>query len=107
MATTLTLTNVRFRDTAGIRQRRVVTVTGPASYATGGMTIAPADVSLGTIESVGGVGGFLAWSGTAVRLVVYDRTNGKFVWYVPNTGAEVAAAQDLSTFSANVELIGY
>lgn len=107
MASTLTLTNARYRDTAGVRQRRIVTITGPASYASLGMTLAPADVALGTIECVAGGDSFVASSGTAVRIVVFDRVNNKLIWFVPNTGAEVAAAQDLSAFSARVEIIGF
>lgn len=104
---TLDFTTARPQDAAGIRKRRVVRIVGPASYAAGGDSFAPSDVQLGTIECIGGGDSFIASSGSATRLVVYDRAAGKLIWFVPNSGAEVAGGQDLSTYSARVEVIGF
>lgn len=97
-------TFARYQDVAGIRKRRVVLYTGPASYVTGGDSFVPADVDLAQLEIAPNL---IAHSGTAVRLVVYDRTNQTYLWYVPDTGAEVANGTDLSAFTVEVELAGY
>lgn len=108
MATALTINRslVRDLDNAGMRARRVVRITGPASYVTGGVSCAASLFKLGELESFGGGGGALFHSGTAVRLAVWDRTNAKLLFYLPNTGAEVANGVDLSAFTAFVEVAG-
>lgn len=104
---TLTRTNARERDTAGIRHRRVETYTGPVAYPNVGATVGDplvgADVSLGTIEFVTP---FLISSGSAVRLCYYDHTTATIRIFIPNTGVEVANGVDLSTFSGRFEVIG-
>lgn len=92
------------QDWAGSRRRQHTTVTGPASYLTGGDPFVPTDVALGKFDIVPN---FIAWNGSAARLVVYDRTNAKLVWYVPDTGAEVANGVDLSAFTSIIEVVGY
>lgn len=94
----------RQNDVTGVRKSRLVLYTGPSSYVTGGDSFTAADVDLGTLEHAPD---FLAWNGSAVRLVVYDYTNSKYVWYVPNTGAEVANGVDLSAFAMRIILQGY
>lgn len=108
MALTLNKTVVRCEDNAGIRARRVFLITGPSSYdATNGESLAPSLVKLGVIECFGAGDSAIFWNGSsAVRLAVFDRTNNRLRFFVPNTGAEVANAVDLSTFSARVEIIG-
>lgn len=103
---TLSFANYRAEDGSNTKRRTQVRYAGPASYVAGGDPLAPGDVKLGQIHIVGGGGGILAWNGSAVRLVVWDSVNQKLVWYIPNTGAEVAAAQDLSAFTADVEITG-
>lgn len=76
--------------------------TGPASYATGGELVGSAEVGLEPEY----MPDLVAWSGSACRLLVYDYTNKKYVWYVPNTGAEVANGVDLSTFVARGLALG-
>lgn len=94
---------VRTRDAAGIRRRCVIDIAGPSSYATGGDPITAGELFLGTIEHFPDC---LAWNGSAVRLVHFDPDNSKLVWYVPNTGAEVADTTDLSGYSFRVEVMG-
>jgi len=105
---TLNFTNVRPYDNAGIRNRRIVTYTGPNPYVAGGDPFTPAEVKLKMIESFGGANGVVASNAafTAVRIVLYDYTNAVCRWFIPNTGAEVAAGVDLSGFSARVEVAG-
>lgn len=101
-----TLTEVvRTRDVAGIRRRNIYQYSGPASYATGGDAVTPEDVGLGEIEGPTGLGIAINAGGT-IRGLVYDHTNEKILWYVLNTGAEVAATTDLSGFSAYIEFVG-
>ena len=103
---TITQTRARCRDNAGIRARRVVTITGPASYVQpGGDPLTPEDVFLGMIEYFPPTV-VLNASGAAPRLVIYDYTNNVLLWFVPNTGSEVANAVDLSAYSFHVEIIG-
>lgn len=95
---------VQARDVAGVRRRWVGRYTGPASYspAAVGDPFAPGEVEMGAIGVVHGV----AWNGSAVRILVYDQTNSTVRWFIPNTGAEVAGAQDLSAFIADIEVVG-
>ena len=78
--------------------------TGPASYVAGGDPLAPSDVGWNSFDQV--ILG-LAHNGSAVRLLVYDRTNETVLWYVPDTGSEVAGGQDLSGYTAQISLVGH
>jgi hypothetical protein len=100
---TLSVTGIRQpRENLSTHKVQFVTVTGPASYSAGGDSFAPSDFGWSTFDHVSCE---LAWSGTAARLVVYDYTNSKLVWYVPNTGSE--ASGDLSTYSLRVMVVGH
>lgn len=101
---TIARTTVRYMDSAGIRRRRIGTYTGPASYVTGGDSLTPAELNLGTVEFLDFENAVSATP--AARLLVYDHTNQKVIWIVPNTGAEVANGVDLSGFSARFEAAG-
>lgn len=100
---TLDRTVARDKDTAGNRNRRIVQYNGPASYATGGDPFVAADVALGVIEFMPPV---LITDGTTFRVGIYNYTTQKLQFFVPNTNVEVAAAVNLSTFSARIEVIG-
>jgi len=97
---------VQARDVAGVRRRWIGRYTGPASYSPGGIgdPFLPSEVEMGAIGSFKGQ----AWnSGTAaVRILIYDQVNQTVRWFIPNTGAEVAGAQDLSGFVADIEVVG-
>ena len=95
---------VQARDVAGVRRRWIGRYTGPASYSPGavGDSFLPTEVEMGAIGSFKGQ----AWNGSAVRILIYDQTNQTVRWFIPNTGAEVAAAQDLSAFIADIEVVG-
>jgi hypothetical protein len=99
-----TLTDTVFRakrDVLSTHKAQFYVYNGPASYVAGGDPFTGDDVGLGNIDAIlGGV----AWNGTATRLLVYDKTNGKIVWYVPNTGAE--ATGDLSAYAATIVVLG-
>lgn len=100
---TLNETSFPSRDRMSDRMVREVRYTGPASYATGGDPVnATSDLGLGEIFGVYGT----ISSGTAVRVPWFDYPNQKILWFVPNTGAEVAAAVDLSTFSGTLLFTG-
>lgn len=100
---TISKTVARFQDDAGIRRRVVGRYTGPASYVTGGDALSAGDINLGTIE-------FIDFenpvdSTPACRLVTYDHTNAKVIWF-DLAGAEIANGTNLSTFSARFEALG-
>jgi hypothetical protein len=85
---------------------RYLLYTGPASYATGGDPVLPDDVGMTNVEAVIPVG--MPWDGSGtVRILVWDYVNDKLVWFVPNTGAQVAAAVSLSGFTCIVMVIGH
>lgn len=90
-------------DVSGMHRTFTAIYTGPASYVTGGDPFVAADVKLGTLQHVDfGI----ATNGSATRLLTYDRTNGKVMWWVPSTGAEVANAQDMSAYTCTFEAVG-
>lgn len=96
----LDLTTIPDRhDRSGSKTRKFVRVTGPASYVTGGEAM---DFGLSRREVVLAD---MATNGTDLRIVVYDYTNGKLKWF-DLAGAEIAAAQNLSAYSARIEAIG-
>lgn len=90
-------------DVLSTHHAYIDTYTGPASYVTGGDSLVPGDLKLGVIDAIFFT---VARSGTTIRLLVYDKTNEKVLWFVPNTGAEVAAATDLSGFTADMLALG-
>lgn len=94
-----------FHDSSTSRIRKIGKYTGPVSYATGGDSFAASDIGMGRIEHlVLGIAINAALS--VVRLLIWDPGTQKILWYVPNTGAEVAAATDVSGFVARFEAIG-
>lgn len=106
MAATISQANVRrVGGPMGIRFERCVDYTGPASYPTGGDPFLASDVGLGVIE-MADFGIATDASNANPRLLVYDITNNVVHWYVPNTGAEVAAAVNLSGYTVRVQFFG-
>jgi len=90
-------------DSSGSFIRRVERWAGPTSYVTGGEVVTPSVFGLGTIiAALFGV----ASDGTSTRLVWWNPTTNRLMWFVPNTNVEVANGTNLSTFSAQYEVIG-
>lgn len=108
-------TAARDLDNAGIRARRVVTITGPTSYtntaaqATSGEPLLDGDFKLAAIEAFP-AGGLIFCDFTggaaAVRIATYDYVNDRLRFFIPNTGAEVANAVNLSAFTCRLEVLG-
>jgi hypothetical protein len=71
----------RKNDTAGIRQRRLLTLTGPALYATGGEAVTPQSLGLGVIEYIPD---FWISDGTTALLAKFNYTTQKLMVF---TGA--------------------
>lgn len=102
MALTLTTTAFPFRDRTPQLQVRQAVITGPASYATGGVAI----------DNIGDFGwgetyyidGYL-WNGTTRYDFVLDRTNQKII-ITDGTGVQVSNATDLSAFSGLIQAFG-
>lgn len=100
---TLSFTVARPFDIAGTRRRTIGQISGPASYVTGGDSFLAGEVQIGTLEHVIFE---VATDGTNFRLLLYDHDNETVVWVVPDTGAQVAADVDLSSFNARFEAVG-
>lgn len=97
----LDLTTIPDRhDRSGGKARKLVRVTGPASYSAGGEAL---DFGLSRVEVVLANH---ATNGTVLRLVAWDYTNGKLKWF-DLAGDEITGATDLSTYSARLEVIGH
>jgi hypothetical protein len=103
----VTLTNVR-RIVAGNSVRIVGSVTGPASYTTGGETLSAAQISTLTDgDSTTALTANLTFDSevvpTSFRAMVLDRTNKKLLF--TTAFAEVASTTNLSAVSINFESI--
>lgn len=97
----LDLTTIPDRhDRSGNKARKLVRVTGPVSYATGGEAL---DYGLSLVEVVLADH---ATNGVDLRIVQWDYANKKLKWF-DLAGAEIAAAQNLSTYSARLEVLGH
>ena len=93
-----------YHDSSGARIRKTARYVGPSSYATGGESFLPADLGMTRLDVLlFGV----AWDGAAaIRVIVWDRTNNRVLWFVPDTGVQVAATTNLSGFATFFEAIG-
>jgi hypothetical protein len=89
------------RDVLSTHKAQFYVYSGPAAYVAGGDPFTGDDVGLGNIDAILGQ---VAWNGTATMLLVFNKTSGKIVWYVPDTGAE--ATGDLSAYSATIVVLG-
>ncbi len=88
-------------------------IPGPASYTTGGVAISPQTFALLSFKFL--ICDHLDQTGTYFVKFVAPKgptfgsstaSAGKIVWYVASTGAQVAAATNLSTSSVRVLAIG-
>jgi|SRR5262245_11350499 len=91
-------------DNSGSFLRRVARWSGPPSYATGGEAVTPATFGLGTIV-VATFTPALDATGANPRVPIWNAATQKLQWFAPG-GTEVAAATDLSAYSAGFEVIG-
>lgn len=98
-----TVTRVaQFFDASNSRQRRIGSIAGPASYATGGDAVTPAQFGLGRVEIVL----FEDFTDGSVCITgIYNPTTGRLKFFQAS-GAEIANATNLSTYSARFEAIG-
>lgn len=93
-------------DSSSSFLRRVARWTGPNPYVSGGEPITAQTFGLGKILAF--LGGTAVDAAGAVRLIVYNPTTGKVMWYVDGAAGfvEVANGVNLSTFTAPFEVIG-
>lgn len=91
---------------AGDKRRTLGTVTGDTAYPTGGYSITPNQVGLGTILALNIELPLNISSGTAVDAARYRISTSKLQFF-DFAGAEVANGTDLSTFAARFEAIGW
>jgi hypothetical protein len=85
-----------------VHRRQIATITGPASYVTGGDPLDPNQFRMGKIDAILGL---VFSDGTATLLGWYDVTNQKLLWF-DMAGAEVANGTDLDAYTARVEVVG-
>jgi hypothetical protein len=94
-------------DVGSTTRRALVTYTGPASYATGGDPVVPANVRMGKVFAIGGgIAATVAGTSYLLRLSGPASATQTIQWFVAATGAEVANAVDLSGATAQLEFIG-
>lgn len=102
---TIDKTLVPYHDSSNACIRKVGGYTGPASYATGGDPIVPGDLGMARISVI-----FFtpATNGTLFVYPVWvpSASGGAVKWLVGTTGVEVAAAVNLSGYTARFEAIG-
>ena len=102
---TLDRTIGAYHDSSTSRLRKIGGYTGPASYAAGGDSFTAGDVGMGRIEHLV-LGVAINGALTATRLLIWNPLTSRVLWFIPSTGAEVAGAVDLSTFTTRFEAIG-
>lgn len=100
MSLTLNFDVARDRDVAGKRARRVVQITGPASYTAGGESLTASDLALREVEIFPPV---VLWDGSDWRIGHYDYDNAKLVIF---DNGFTEASGDLSSFVGRVEVAG-
>ncbi len=104
-----TVNAIPANDKSADRLRRTYTITGPASYTTGGTSFTPQELGFGgSVHVMCGSIARTTVGGTACRLVALNNesvTAPKLQWY-DLAGAEIANGIDLSTYSGNFEFIG-
>src|ERR1700681_2674083 len=105
MAATVDFTQFRGEDESATKRRTQGIYTGPASYATGGDPLLPADLKLGQLDYLD-IGTAADAPFTTAYTVVYDYVNQKAIWLVQTTGLQVANATNLSAISCRFEAIG-
>lgn len=89
------------RDIGATTRRYMPAYTGPVSYATGGDTGLLAALGVGQIVTVLGT----LSNGSALLMVKYVHATEKLLIFSLATGAEVANAADISTYSGVLEVI--
>jgi hypothetical protein len=93
----------QYHDASNSRIRKIGRITGPSSYATGGEAVTMQQIGMGRVEIFNAEP--MRNGSTAVRIVAYDYTNQKIMWFT-EAFVEVAAAVDLSSFSGRFEAVG-
>lgn len=98
-------------DKSADRTRRTITITGPASYVTGGDPISLLnDVGLGNLHFINGaVARSHANAGLTCRLVALNRDSvgaPKLQWY-DQAFNEIANGVDLSGYRLTIEFVGH
>lgn len=96
-----------YHDSSNARIRKIGGYTGPASYATGGDPITAGELGMARLELL-----LLsaATNGTLYRTLVFVPNTvtggGTIRWLDATNGTEIAAAANLSTYTARFEAIG-
>lgn len=105
MALNFSLAGDDGRNVSGNRRVNNGTYTGPTSYVTGGDTITASDVGLSDIRFLE-LNVALDASNANPRLLVLNGAGTKIMWFVPNTGSEVANGTNLSGYTSQIRIEG-
>lgn len=107
MANCVAQAGIDQHDRSAMKLFKYLLYTGPVSYTTFGDTFAPADVGLGKIDFINPIGNAYSKANTTMYLLSWDQNSQTVVWYVPNTGAEVANGTNLSAYTVLIEAVGH
>jgi hypothetical protein len=94
-------------DYTSSRVHRVVTITGPSSYSTGGETLTAAMLGLSRLDALI-FSGCVSDGANGIRFVTHDLTNGKLQWFEAEGTAvpECDNGEDQSAFTFKALAIG-
>ena len=97
----------KLRNPAGSLVELYIDLDGPSSYATGGQTLNATDLGLRKILHASAGASDNGAQFCAVAHASHSSVSSvKVLWFVNTTGAEVAAAQDLSARFVRVRVVG-
>lgn len=97
---------VRKNINAGNSRRRIVDITGPASYTTGGETLSQSDLNVlcgAPGSKIGDITMFDSEDSTGGHALVLDRTNSKVMYF--NGTTQIGNAVNLSAIVARAEVV--
>ena len=96
-------------DKSADRLRKHLTITGPASYTTGGTSFTPEELGFGQfVDKISNNVAWLTAGKTSCRLVAIDATTPtapKLLWYGDDFN-EIANGTNLSTYTLVTEFVG-
>lgn len=97
---------LRAPDYTSSRVVRLVRLTGPASYATGGEALAAANFGLSRLEGLI-LSGPATNATTGIKFAAYNYTTGKLMWFTdPGIMVEETATTDLSAYTLDAVAFG-
>jgi hypothetical protein len=98
----------KYENVVGGLKEKYIDLDGLASYTTGGQTLTAGDCGFRYIFAAeAGAGDNAAHHCAVVHATKGPVTSVKVMWFVASTGAELAAAQNVSARFTRVRVLGY